>query len=86
MKTYWINVDKPTRRCVVHSEICVYSRKKRETPLKGIERMKRDGGWMPFPSIQEARNYFDENWFPLGYYFSLCQFCLKEQRSHWTGE
>ena len=81
-----MNIDKPTRRCVVHYEICKYARGKRETPFKGVKRMKRDGGWMPFPSIQEARNYFDENWLPLRYEFSLCQFCLEGQRSRWTGE
>ena len=85
MKTYWINVDKPTRLCVVHSEVCRYARGKRETPFKGVERIKRDGGWMPFPSTQEARNYFDENWLPLGYEFSLCQFCLKGREAAGRG-
>ena len=81
MKTYWINVDKPTRKCVVHSETCIYARGKRETPLKGIGKLKRDGGWMPFQSPREARSYFDENWLLLGYEFSACRLCRQGEET-----
>ena len=81
MSNYWMNIDKPKKRCTVHSEVCRYSREKSETSLKGIGTIKRDGGWMPFISIEEARTYFDENWYSPGYTFSPCRFCLELQRN-----
>jgi len=81
MSTYWVNIDKTKRRCTVHSEVCRYSREKRETSLKGIGAIKRAGGWMPFTSIEEARTYFDENWHRPRYTYSICPFCLEWQRN-----
>jgi len=75
-----MNMDKPKKRCTVHSEVCRYSREKSETSLKGIGTIKMSGGWMPFISIEEARTYFDENWYPLRYAYSICHFCLEWQR------
>ena len=81
MSTYWMNIDKPWKNCMVHSEVCRYSRGKRETSLKGIGTIRRDGGWMPFISLEEARTYFDENWHHLGYTFLPCRVCLELQRN-----
>ena len=56
---FWVNVDKPTKRCVIHREECRYEQAKSGTPLKGINELKRDGGWIPFNSIGEAQNYYE---------------------------
>lgn len=73
---YWLNVDKPTKKCTMHVEGCIFELEKRETPLKGIGRIKRDGGWFSFSSLQEIKNYFDEEWASRGYELSeKCQ-CL----------
>ena len=56
---YWMNVDVPTKRCVLHRPGVAYAVGKRETPFKGIGHVKRDGGWLGFASEQEARSYFE---------------------------
>lgn len=51
----WVNVDNRTKRHIIHQEPgCAYLRQKKETPYKGIGELKRDGGWLPFPSLQAA--------------------------------
>jgi len=76
-----MNIDKPKRRCTVHSEVCRHSREKMETSLKGIGKIKRAGGWIPFMSIEEAITYFDEEWYSIGYKFFSCRFCIEWQRN-----
>ncbi len=55
---YWINVDYPWNRCTLHRRGCRYEQAKRETPYKGIEHLKRDGGWLSFSSTRDADDYF----------------------------
>ncbi len=81
MITFWMNIDKPKRRCTVHSKVCRYSIEKKETSLKGIGKVKRAGGWMPFISIEEATKYFDDEWYNLGYTFFPCRFCIELKRN-----
>ena len=64
---FWVNVDKPTNRCIIHREGCKYEQTKRETPLKGIDKLKHDGGWVSFASIEEAENYCEREWESKGY-------------------
>jgi len=64
---FWVNVDKPTKRCIIHREGCRYEQAKDETLLKGIDELKRDGGWIFFPSIGEAENYCQREWEHKGY-------------------
>ena len=52
-----------------------------ETSLKGIGKIKRAGGWIPFTSIEEATKYFDEEWEIIGYTFFPCRFCIELQRN-----
>lgn len=55
----WVNVDKPTSRYIIHSEPgCTFAQRKRETPLKGVGRLKRDGGWLAYTSIDEAQKAY----------------------------
>ncbi|MBO8171581.1 MAG: hypothetical protein H0Z33_06815 [Bacillaceae bacterium] len=73
----WMNVDRPMKTCTIHADpVCPYVRKKRETDYKGVERLKRDGGWLSFDSLLEAREYhlsqFDD--------YSLKQHCGAAER------
>ena len=43
---------------VLHAEGCKYEQAKRETPNKGINQRKKDGGWFSFPTEAEARRRF----------------------------
>lgn len=54
----WVNVDRPTAKEMLHAEHCRYVRDKHETELKGIGELKRDGGWLPFESLDEARKAY----------------------------
>ncbi len=64
---FWVNVDKPgNRKCTIHKEGCRFILSE-ETPYKGIERLKRDGRWFHFASIEEAENYYQREWRPKRY-------------------
>jgi len=56
--SFWMNVDKPLKKCTIHCENgCSWVIKKAGTPFKGKGCIKRDGGWLPFESLTEAQNY-----------------------------
>ena len=74
--TFWVNVDKPTKSCVVHREGCRYEQDKSETPLKGINELKRDGGWLFFASLEEAEDYGRREWETRGYILRRGGCCL----------
>lgn len=66
-EAYWMNVDKPTKRSVLHHAGCRHEHAKQETPHKGIGQLKRDGGWLSFPSRQDADQYFYRELRPKGF-------------------
>jgi hypothetical protein len=72
---FWVNVDKPTGTCTIHKEGCGYVLKN-ESPLKGIGELKDDGGWVSFPSIDEAKNYCQKEWEAKGYIVRRCRRCF----------
>jgi len=47
---YWLNVDKPTKKCVLHIRGCVFEVDKQESKRKGVGKTKKDGGWLVFSS------------------------------------
>lgn len=54
----WVNVDKLTKKCTIHTNSgCRYLANKRGTRYKGIGELKRDGGWLSFPTLTNAENY-----------------------------
>jgi len=63
----WVNVDIPTKKCVIHTEQCNYAKRKTETRFKGIEELKRDGGWFSFPSLHQAESHCKRQWDPQGH-------------------
>ena len=67
----WMNVDKPTKKCTIHTDPgCQYVLNKRETPLKGVEELKSDGGWLSFASQGDADEYRAAHF--SGYAVSTC--------------
>lgn len=64
---FWVNVDKPTKKCVIHKEGCKYEQNKVETLFKGINELKRDGGWFCFVSMEETQDYCKGEWELEGY-------------------
>ena len=66
----WMNIDIPTRRCVIHSDKCSWVNRihNEDRPkYKGIEILERDGGWFQFTSVDEANNCYGLEWCPKGY-------------------
>ncbi len=73
---YWLNVDFPTNISKLHMEGCRYCNP-RASLAKGLEGLGRDGGWLRFNSVEEAKKYHDDNlevmiWQP-------CKVCLPGQ-------
>ena len=70
----WVNIDKPTKQCTIHtSPNCVWVRKMKQTPNKGIGHLKRDGGWLSFNAPRSAQSYCKSNF---GHYNVIyCSFC-----------
>lgn len=59
----WVNVDIPTQKCTLHTNpSCTYVIRKKETPYKGVEQIKRDGGWLAFPTVSAARNHCETHY------------------------
>ncbi|CAM4284125.1 hypothetical protein FHS16_002239 [Paenibacillus endophyticus] len=52
----WMNIDKPTRKIVIHQENCTYVPHTETIPAreKDVGRMGRDGGWFKFKSGTDA--------------------------------
>lgn len=59
----WVNVDLPTKSCTIHNNLdCVYVKNKKDTPYKGIDLLKRDGGWISFENSEEANWFFQDQY------------------------
>jgi hypothetical protein len=43
-----------------------------ETPLKGLDELKRDGGWIQFEKLLQAHEFYSQNFGS----FRLVQCCL----------
>ena len=68
----WINIDKPLKTCTYHSEdSCRHVMDKGETPHKGLDALKRDGGWIEFSSYLEARKFYSDH-FPSFKFINHC--------------
>ena len=58
----WLNIDLPLETCTYHGgQGCPYVFEKSETNLKGLEDIKRDGGWKEFPNYLAAWRFHNEN-------------------------
>jgi len=57
---YWLNVDFPTKISKLHIEGCRYC-KPRASLTKELDGLGRDGGWLRFDSVDEAKEYYIEN-------------------------
>ena len=49
----WVNIDIPTKKFTIHTN-CQYTDRKKETLYKGIENLKRDGGWLEVRGKERA--------------------------------
>lgn len=55
----WVNISVPSRVPTVHREDgCRFVQQKRESPAKGVGRLKGQGGWLPFPSWDAAQTAY----------------------------
>ena len=54
---FWLNVDNSTNIWKLHIDSCIYG-VPRETPSKGINEMRKDGGWFEFETVHDAHVFF----------------------------
>ena len=67
----WLNLDKSTKKCTIHTNIkCRYILNKKETRLKGINTIKKDGGWISFPDLSSTEEFCMSEY--IGYSMSNC--------------
>ncbi len=68
---YWVNVD--TTSLKLHREDCHYAIEHKETPFKGDGELRRDGGWLSFSDVQEAKRYHQQHFSVRR--FQMCKIC-----------
>ena len=54
---YWLNIDLPTSDAKLHVSSCRHAISISPTELKGVGRLKTDGGWIPFETVEEAQAF-----------------------------
>jgi len=69
--SYWANIDIPTETFTIHRSDCYY--KPRATQNKGVNKIKRYGGWMSFKDIHTATTVYNDEYSKFTY--NLCKFC-----------
>lgn len=77
----WVNIDRVFKTCTIHMERCryvsYYVKGEGKPQFKGIEELKRDGGWFSRNSIGEARDFCKRDWEPKGYNIKRGCSCLR---------
>ena len=58
--SYWANIDVPTKSYKIHKVTCRYCQPV-ETPLKGVNFLKIDGGWIKFDDKKEVKQHWKKN-------------------------
>ncbi len=71
---FWLNIDLPTSDAKLHVKSCRHVAAIDPTPLKGVGKLKRDGGWMVFETEQEAEDFVHNEIRP-NVAFNRCQDC-----------
>lgn len=83
---FWMNVDTVFKKCVVHREECPWVdwvRNEGSPEFKGINELKRDGGWFSFDSIEEVESDYRQNWEPRDYILSRAKCIISNVK--WQG-
>jgi hypothetical protein len=57
----WINIDDPTKKFTLHHH-CQFTEKIKETPYKGVNTLKRDGGWLQVVSLRAAEKLYENSY------------------------
>jgi hypothetical protein len=54
----WVNIDIPLKKYVIHWQMnCAFLGKNDQSSYKGVGILLRDGGWLPFDTLQEAQDF-----------------------------
>jgi len=71
---YWLNVDLPTNDAKLHVNSCRHALTIAPTALKGVGKLKNDGGWMVFETAEEAQAFIRKG-IPRDLNFNPCKDC-----------
>jgi hypothetical protein len=70
---FWLNVDKVTCAWKLHKDSCIFC-KPVESNTKGVNQMKRKGGWFKHETYQSAYTFYQkEHRHPE--YWQPCRIC-----------
>ncbi|MCW4048621.1 MAG: hypothetical protein NWE89_02685 [Candidatus Bathyarchaeota archaeon] len=72
---YWLNIDKSSKTTKLHKDPCRFCKPHNQSN-KGINGLKRLGGWFRFKTIAEAKTYH-KNHHP-EYLWHPCRICTKK--------
>lgn len=78
-ESFWLNVDKPSKRSTLHKASCSHIARRRMAKFKGVGEMGRDGGWFACSNIEQAKARAKKE--GKGYEFIECSFCRPEHES-----
>jgi len=73
---FWLNIDRPTGVWKIHKESCRFC-VPQETKNKGLNELKKDGGWIQKESIESAYTYFNKD-HNHNEYWQPCKECRPE--------
>jgi hypothetical protein len=73
---FWLNADKTTNIYKLHRVSCRYG-KPRETEYKGVDKMKRNGGWFKFASFEDAYRFYTRK--KINAIWQPCRVCNPEK-------
>ena len=73
LSVFWLNVDKQQGAWKLHKEACRFC-KPVESSQKGVNHMKKRGGWFQFESFQNAYEFYKTDHNNLEYW-QPCRHC-----------
>jgi hypothetical protein len=70
---FWLNADKVTGAWKIHKDTCRFCNPV-ESKVKGVNKMKRNGGWFKHETYQSAYTFFQKQHEPVEYW-QPCRNC-----------
>ncbi len=70
---FWLNIARPTGVWKLHNESCRYC-KPRETRNKGLNCLKKDGGWIQVESFESGYKFYESDHID-NEYWQPCRVC-----------
>jgi hypothetical protein len=70
---FWLNINRLTGAWKLHKASCRFCNPQ-ETRNRGLNELKKDGGWIQMDSYESAREYYESD-HPKNEYWQPCRRC-----------